>query len=143
MFKGEFAGDTLSSLSDGELLQLLDELRATDPQGAFLIKVHIGRRSQDRYGRHPESLLEQLVRSFRYQPSSSLRLSCSSFFTTASARALDLGLGRRDLSGLRTNRPVGNPRSAPRASKWNSTTTAATWRDGVSRANFQAGRSPH
>ncbi len=53
--KGKFAGRTLSSLSDGELLQLLDELRATDPQGAFLIKVHIGRRSQDRYGRHPES----------------------------------------------------------------------------------------
>ena len=37
--EGQFAGRALSSLSQDELLQLLEELRATDPQGAFLIEV--------------------------------------------------------------------------------------------------------
>jgi DnaJ-like protein len=53
--KGQFAGRTLSSLREGELRQLLEELRATDPQGAFLIKIHLDWRSQDWGGRHPES----------------------------------------------------------------------------------------
>jgi hypothetical protein len=53
--KGPFAGRALSSLSHNELLQLLNELRAMDPQGAFLIEVHLGWRSQDWRGRRSES----------------------------------------------------------------------------------------
>jgi hypothetical protein len=40
-YKGQFAGRTLSSLSHDELLQLLKELRATDPQGALLIEAYL------------------------------------------------------------------------------------------------------
>ena len=49
--KGQFAGRALSSLSNEELLQLLEELRATDPQGAFLIEVRLSSPSQERRGR--------------------------------------------------------------------------------------------
>jgi hypothetical protein len=49
--KGQFAGRALSSLSHDELLQLLEELRAEDPQGAFLIEVRLSSASQDRQGR--------------------------------------------------------------------------------------------
>jgi DnaJ-like protein len=43
---GRFAGRTLSSLSDDELLLLLEELRATDAQGAALIEAYLDRRAQ-------------------------------------------------------------------------------------------------
>ena len=46
--RGQFSGRALSSLSDEELLRLLEELRPTDSQGAFLIKVYFDRRSRDR-----------------------------------------------------------------------------------------------
>ena len=45
---GQFAGRTLSSLSDEELLVLLAELRGFDEQGAVLIEAYIDRRSQGR-----------------------------------------------------------------------------------------------
>ena len=45
--KGQFSGRALSSLSHDELLRLLEELRVTDSQGAFLIKVYFDRRSRD------------------------------------------------------------------------------------------------
>jgi len=45
--KGSFAGRVLSSLSDGELLQLLAELRANDQQGALLLEAYLDRRSPD------------------------------------------------------------------------------------------------
>jgi DnaJ domain len=44
--KGQFAGRTLSSLSDGELLLLLAELRGADAQGAALIEAYLDRRAQ-------------------------------------------------------------------------------------------------
>ena len=44
--KGQFAGRALSSLSHNELLQLLEELRERDPQGALLIEAYLDRRSQ-------------------------------------------------------------------------------------------------
>jgi DnaJ domain len=42
--KGTFAGRTLSSLSDDELFQLLEELRANDQQGALLLEAYLDRR---------------------------------------------------------------------------------------------------
>lgn len=53
--RGKFAGRPLSSLNHDEQLQLLEELRATDPQGAFLIEVRLGSTSQDWRGRRRES----------------------------------------------------------------------------------------
>jgi len=53
--RGKFAGSALSSLNHDEQLQLLEELRATDPQGAFLIEVRLGSTLQDWRGRRPES----------------------------------------------------------------------------------------
>jgi DnaJ domain len=52
--RGKFAGRALSSLNHDEQLQLLEQLRATDPQGAFLIEVRLGSTSQDWRGRRPE-----------------------------------------------------------------------------------------
>jgi DnaJ domain len=43
--KGQFAGKALSSLCYDDLLQLLEELRATDHQGALLIEAYLDRRS--------------------------------------------------------------------------------------------------
>jgi hypothetical protein len=43
--KGQFAGKALSSLRHNELLQLLQELRAADQQGALLIQAYLDRRS--------------------------------------------------------------------------------------------------
>ncbi len=42
---GRFAGRTLSSLSDDELVLLLEELRATDAQAAALIEAYFDRRA--------------------------------------------------------------------------------------------------
>jgi hypothetical protein len=44
--KGRFAGRNLSSLRDAELLKLLEEIRATDTQGAALLKAYLDRRCQ-------------------------------------------------------------------------------------------------
>ena len=44
--KGRFAGRELSSLIESELLQLLDELRSTDSQGAVLMEAYLDRRSR-------------------------------------------------------------------------------------------------
>jgi hypothetical protein len=44
---GQFSGRTLSSLSDNELFALLDELRATDSQGALLVEAFLDRRMPD------------------------------------------------------------------------------------------------
>jgi hypothetical protein len=46
VLKGEFTGRTLSSLSDEELLLLLDELRGSDEQGVVLIEAYFDRRAQ-------------------------------------------------------------------------------------------------
>ena len=46
ILKGQFAGRTLSSLSDEDLLVLLEELRGSDEQGAILIEAYIDRRPQ-------------------------------------------------------------------------------------------------
>ncbi len=53
--QGKFSGRALSSLNHDEQLQLLEELRATDPQGAFLIEVRLGSTSRDWRGPRPES----------------------------------------------------------------------------------------
>ncbi len=45
--KGNFAGRALSSLSDDDLLLLLEELRANDSQGALLLEAYLDRRLQD------------------------------------------------------------------------------------------------
>jgi hypothetical protein len=42
--RGRFAGRELSSLIESELLQLLDELRSTDSQGAVLMEAYLDRR---------------------------------------------------------------------------------------------------
>jgi hypothetical protein len=42
--KGRFSGRELSSLVESDLLQLLDELRFTDPQGAVLVEAYLDRR---------------------------------------------------------------------------------------------------
>ena len=46
ILKGRFAGRTLSSLSDGDLLVLLEELRGSDEQGTVLIEAYLDRRAQ-------------------------------------------------------------------------------------------------
>lgn len=42
--KGRFAGKVLSALSERELVELLDELRATDAQGTLLLEAYLDRR---------------------------------------------------------------------------------------------------
>jgi hypothetical protein len=44
--KGRFAGRALSSLRDEDVLKLLDEIGATDPQGAALLEAYLDRRLQ-------------------------------------------------------------------------------------------------
>jgi hypothetical protein len=44
--KGRFAGRDLSSLRDVEVLQLLEEIKATDSQGARLLEAYLDRRCQ-------------------------------------------------------------------------------------------------
>src|SRR4029079_1948847 len=44
--KGRFTGRALSSLSQTESLQLLEELRSTDSQGAILMEAFLDRRWQ-------------------------------------------------------------------------------------------------
>jgi hypothetical protein len=48
ILKGKFTGRTLSSLSDGDLLVLLEELRGFDEQGTVLIEAYLDRRAQGR-----------------------------------------------------------------------------------------------
>jgi hypothetical protein len=42
--RGRFAGRELSSLAESQLLQLLEELSSTDPQGVVLLEVYLDRR---------------------------------------------------------------------------------------------------
>ncbi len=42
--KGRFAGRALSALNERELLELLEELRATDAQGTLLMEAYLDRR---------------------------------------------------------------------------------------------------
>jgi hypothetical protein len=44
--KGRFAGRDLSSLRETEVLELLDEIGAADPQGAALLEAYLDRRCQ-------------------------------------------------------------------------------------------------
>jgi hypothetical protein len=44
--KGRFAGRDLSSLRDAEVLQLLEEISATDLQGTLLLEAYLDRRCQ-------------------------------------------------------------------------------------------------
>ena len=46
ILKGQFTGRTLSSLSDEDLLVLLEELRGSDEQGTVLIEAYLDRRAQ-------------------------------------------------------------------------------------------------
>ena len=46
ILKGQFTGRTLSSLSDQDLLVLLEELRGSDEQGTVLIEAYLDRRAQ-------------------------------------------------------------------------------------------------
>jgi hypothetical protein len=62
--KGRFAGRELSSLVERELLQLLDELRTTDPQGAVLEEAYLDRRCGGWRDRKTESR-EKAKRSSR------------------------------------------------------------------------------
>jgi hypothetical protein len=45
--KGRFAGRPLSALSEGDLLRLLHELRASDEQGAALLEAYLDRVTPD------------------------------------------------------------------------------------------------
>ena len=42
--KGRYAGRELASLREAELLRLLDEIAATDSQGAALLEAYLDRR---------------------------------------------------------------------------------------------------
>jgi hypothetical protein len=53
--KGRFAGRQLSSLTESEVLQLLEELRGADPQGAVLIEAYLDRTSRGWRERKTES----------------------------------------------------------------------------------------
>ena len=57
--KGQLSGRALSSLSDDELLRLLEELRATDSQGALLLEGYLDRRSRDWRQRHSDRSTEE------------------------------------------------------------------------------------
>jgi hypothetical protein len=46
ILKGRFAGRTLSTLNDDDLLVLLEELRGSDEQGTVLIEAYLDRRAQ-------------------------------------------------------------------------------------------------
>jgi hypothetical protein len=52
--KGRFAGRELSALNERELFQLLNELKATDAQGATLMEAFLDRRSPGWRDRHQE-----------------------------------------------------------------------------------------
>ena len=53
--RGRFTGRDLSSLVESELLQLLDDLRTTDPQGAVLVEAYLDRRCKGWRDRKTES----------------------------------------------------------------------------------------
>lgn len=52
--KGRFAGRAISSLRDDEVLQLLEEIGAPDPQGAALLEAYLDRRLQGWRNRRAE-----------------------------------------------------------------------------------------
>ena len=61
--KGNFTGSTLSSLSDDDLLLLLEELRANDPQGALLLEAYLDRRLQDWRDRQSDETVREEPRA--------------------------------------------------------------------------------
>lgn len=77
VLKGQFAGRSLSSLSDRDLLVLLEELRGFDEQGTVLIEAYLDRRAQgwregpkdaarDQPG-HPQSARGRMTREEAYE----------------------------------------------------------------------------
>jgi hypothetical protein len=75
--KGRFAGRNLSSLRDAELLQLLEEIRATDTQGAALLEAYLDRRcrglARAGYGGRHKRGTEAAARSgWLHEPQTSL-----------------------------------------------------------------------
>jgi hypothetical protein len=74
ILKGQFTGRTLSSLSDGDLLVLLEELRGFDEQGTVLIEAYLDRRAQgwregpeDAARDHPQSARGRMTREEAYE----------------------------------------------------------------------------
>ena len=65
--KGRFAGRALSSLRDEDVLKLLDEIGATDPQGAALLEAYLDRRLQGWRDRRTEDAPRGDARSPRGQ----------------------------------------------------------------------------
>ena len=63
--KGQFAGRTLSSLSDGELLLLLAELRGADAQGAALIEAYLDKRAQGWRGQGADDAAKEQAKAPR------------------------------------------------------------------------------
>jgi hypothetical protein len=57
--KGRFAGRQLSTLSDEDLLRLLDELRGLDQQGAALVQAYLDRRMRGSGDGHEDAGKEQ------------------------------------------------------------------------------------
>jgi hypothetical protein len=62
--KGQFAGRMLSSLSDEEVVILLEELRASDEKGAALIEAYLDRRAQG-WRAGPEEAAKEQARAPR------------------------------------------------------------------------------
>jgi hypothetical protein len=74
ILKGRFTGRTLSSLSDGDLLVLLEELRGFDEQGTILIEAYLDRRAKgwregptDAARDHPQSARGRMTREEAYE----------------------------------------------------------------------------
>jgi hypothetical protein len=60
--QGKFAGRSFSSLSDDDLLALLDELHTTDGKGAILVEAYLDRRVPDWRERHADSAKKEAPR---------------------------------------------------------------------------------
>lgn len=65
--KGRFAGRDLSSLRDEEVLQMLDEIGATDSQGASLLEAYLDRRCKGWRDRRSAGASEEEARKARDQ----------------------------------------------------------------------------
>jgi hypothetical protein len=74
ILKGQFANRTLSSLSDKDLLVLLEELRGFDEQGTVLIEAYLDRRAKgwregpaDAARDNPQSARGRMTREEAYE----------------------------------------------------------------------------
>jgi hypothetical protein len=63
--KGRFAGKALSSLSERDLVELLDELRGSDAQGTLLLEAYLDRRLSGWRDRHSERAEREAPRQAR------------------------------------------------------------------------------